>query len=226
MPRGLFAGSTDYSHQTLDDILDDLNDWKTGLLSTTEFINAIIKQLQENGYWSKVPDDMKSLVAYASKYYETSITEINDIIQELENEVQQNHISRLRSLAKTAHDLNLRFGRVWHREYGQKDYGDPNFSNVEKIYMSGRDMVVDMLDLSNVAGRLNDYVGKKSGKVEQRISKNPVVPILLFLLGIVIAIVSNVASSIFPLELQPYLWLSWPLLAILVVITIILQSKQ
>lgn len=226
MPRGLFAGTTDYSPQTFRDILDDLNDWKTGLMSTTEYINATVKQLEDNGYWSTVTDDMKSLVAYASKFYETSIAEIDDIIQGLKIDVQQHHISRLRSLAQTAHDLNLDFGRVWHREYGPKDYGNPNFSNVERIYSHGRDMVVDMLDLSNAAERLEAFLGMKSGKVEQRASKKSVLPILSLILGIIIAIVSNVSSSIWPPALQPYLWLSWPLLVILTGISIVLLVKQ
>jgi len=226
MPRGLFAGMTDYSHQTFQDILDDLNDWKAGLSSTTEYINATVKQLHDNEYWSKVPDNMKSLVAYASKFYETSIAEIDDITQNLKIDVQPHHIARLRSLAKTAHELNLDFGHVWHREYGPKDYGNPNFSNVERIYARGRDMVVDMLDLSNAAERLEAFLGMKSGKVDQGKSKRYTIPILSLILGILVAIVSNVASSMWPPAFQPYLWLSWPLLVILTVISIVLLLKQ
>ncbi len=67
MPRGSIAGATDYSHQTFRDVLDDLNDWKISLISTEEEINALIKQLVDNGYWTTVPYDMKSLIAYALK---------------------------------------------------------------------------------------------------------------------------------------------------------------
>lgn len=226
MPRGLFAGMTDYSHQTFRDILDDLNNWRMNLISTTETINTIVKQLQESGYWKKVPDDFSSLVMYALKYYKTSTTEISDIIQNLEIEVQENHISRLRSLAKTADELNLDFGQVWHRQYESKDYGELNFSNVEKIYSLGRNMVVDMLDLSNVAARLEDFVGMKNGNGKQRASKKYMVPILIFLLGIAISIVSNVASSVLPPSFQPYYWLSWPLLGILTIVSIFLLIKH
>jgi len=226
MPRGLLAGMTDYSHQTFQDILDDLDDWKASLLSTTEYIQATVKQLQDNGYWSKVPDDMKSLVAYASKFYETSNAEIDEITQNLEIDVQQHQIARLRSLAKTAHELNLDFGRVWHREYGPKDYGNPNFLSVERIYARGRGMVVDMLDLSNAAARLEAFLGMKSGKVDQEKPKKYTIPILALILGTLIAIVSNVASSIWPSAFQPYLWLSWPLLVILTVVSIVLLIKQ
>ena len=220
MPRGSIAGATDYSHQTLHDILNDLNDWKLSLISTTDYIKATIKQLVDNGYWSTVPYEMASLVAYTLKFYETSIAEIDDIIQGLKVEVQQHHISRLRSLGKTAYDLNIDFGRVWHQEYKLKDYGNPDFSNVERIYSHGRDMVIDMLDLDNAAARLEAFLGMKSGKDAQQASKKYAIPILSMILGIIIAIVSNVASNIWPPVIQPYLWLSWPLLAILIGISI------
>lgn len=226
MPRGLFAGATDYSHQTFHDILDDLNNWKTALIRTSEEIKTIIKELNAKGYWKKVPDNFTSLIAYAVKFYETGIVEIDDIINNLKVEVQQNHISRLRSLAKTAHELNQDFGRVWHREYGPKDYGESNFSKVEFLYARGRDMVIDMLDMSNVAERLEDYIGMKNEGSKKRFSKKFLVQILLLLLSTIIAIISNVASSILPLSFQPYLWVSWPLLVILLIIFIIIQTKQ
>jgi hypothetical protein len=51
-------------------------------------------------------------------------------------------------------------------------------------------------------------------------------PIILFLLGIAIAIVSNIASSVLPLTVKPYLWISWPLLILLTIISILLMLKQ
>ena len=52
---------------------------------------------------------------------------------------------------------------------------------------------------------------------------SPVLYVVLFaLVSLAIGIVSNVASSQFPDWLQPYLWLSWPLLAILVALAIAL----
>jgi len=51
-------------------------------------------------------------------------------------------------------------------------------------------------------------------------------PIILFLLGIAIAIVSNIASSILPLTVKPYLWVSWPLLILLTIVSVLLMLKQ
>jgi hypothetical protein len=56
--------------------------------------------------------------------------------------------------------------------------------------------------------------------------KLKVVPIALFVLGIVVAIVSNIASSVLPSGFVPYLWLSWPLLIMLMIISILLLRRQ
>ena len=226
MPRGLLAGSTDYSHQTFRDILDDLNEWKTSLINTTSDINTLLLNLQNSGYWSRVPDDFSILTMYAIRFFETSLEELGGITKELGIEVQDNHISRINSLAKTAGKLSRDFGQTWNREYGPKDYGEPNFNNVEEIYRLGRGMAVDMVDLSNVAARLKDFLGMKSENNKQRNFKKYILPILLFLLGIIISIVTNVASSALPPSFQPYYWLSWPILAVLTVVSIILLVKQ
>lgn len=226
MARGLLAGMTDYSHQTFQDILDDLDNWKTCLLETTDFIETAVMQLEDMGYWSQVSYNMKTLVAYALRFFHTSYAEIDDISQKLEIEVQKNHIVRLDSLADTAHELSMDFGKVWHQHFGIKDYGNPNFSKVEKIYSEGRGMAFDMLDLSNVAARLETFIGMKSGKVDQVKPNKHTIPILLFILGILIGIVTNVASGIWPPTWQPYLWLSWPLVGLLTAAGIFLLIKE
>ena len=226
MSRGLLAGMTDYSHQTFQDILGDLDDWKTSLLDTTNFIQTTIKQLEDNGYWSNVPFNMKALVAYALRFFDTCYAEIDDIRKKLEIDVQHHHIVRLQSLAKTAHDLDLDFGKVWHREYDLKDYGNPNFTKVEKVYAQGRGMAADMFDLSNVAARLEIFLGMKSREVYKGKAKKFIIPILLLFLGNLIEIFTNVASSILPSAWQSYLWVSWPILVVLIVIYIVLKIKQ
>ncbi len=64
-------------------------------------------------------------------------------------------------MAETGDELNLSYGRVWHREYKHKEYDNPDFRLVEDLYRDGRGMVADMLDLSNLAARLEDFVGRK-----------------------------------------------------------------
>ncbi len=159
--RSLLAGMTDYSHQSLRDIVRDLGSWVATLNKVQTSLESNLRKLEESGYWETVIFEVKSIFQYAIKFYDTSIKEINEILGEIQVEVQSHHISRLRRLSECAVKLNIEYGRVWHQEYIYKDYGEPNFRILESMYAEGRDMAVDMLDLSGVVARLTDFVGKK-----------------------------------------------------------------
>lgn len=77
MPRSMFAGSTDYSHQSLDDIIIDLNDWATSLESTIAFLDDSQRELDANGFWERVNIDFVLVVLTALKFYRTALSEIS-----------------------------------------------------------------------------------------------------------------------------------------------------
>lgn len=158
----MIAGMTDFSHQTLDDIVKELENNLDSLEYVQNLLTTHQKTLIDNGYWENVNGDFQDLIAYVMKFYDTCIKEIKEILSEMLSEIQQNHITRIQRMYKTADELNLQFGDVWHRDYKPKEYGNENFRLVEQMYAKGRDMSVYMLDLSNVAERLKDFVGKKN----------------------------------------------------------------
>jgi hypothetical protein len=161
MTRGLMAGMTDYSHQSLDDILTDLKSELGHVKETIKELEAHGDVLIKNGYWNKnVPYDFKSIIGYSLKHYKTTVTEITDIIKEVNIEVMPHHVQRLRKIAEVADQINVDIGQVWHRKYDSKDYGEANFMIVEEIYAVTRNAAGNLLDVSNMAGRLNDFIGK------------------------------------------------------------------
>lgn len=166
-------GSTNYSHQSFDDMVLDLQNWVKNLEEVCETMENSTSQLEKNGYLGKIPYNVKSCFAYANRFYRTSITEINSILSDFDDEVQNNHVNRLRSLGETAQKLNKDIGLSWHREPWEdaKDYGNPNFQLVEKIYEEGRGMAVDMIDLRNLSARLEDFVGKRGNNNSENILK-------------------------------------------------------
>lgn len=177
MARAEIAGMTDYSHQSLDDILEDLGNWIESLHETQGAFHRIINELMENGYWDNVFDGFQILIGYALKFHETAEKELKEILEEIiSDEIQSNHITRLKSISTTADKLNKRYGQVWHQEYKFKDYRNPNFKRVERLYARGRDMVAT-LELSSLVVRLEDFIGKK-GKVtlSDKIEKKEFVP--------------------------------------------------
>ena len=119
--------------------------------------------LEGKSYWEQVDYDIRSSLMYSLKFFKTSIEEINLIIPDFQEEIQTNHVNRIRSLARTAAKTNEDIAKAWHQDYypGKKDYGNPDFAVVEEMYKEARGMAIDMVDLGNLAARLNDFVGKR-----------------------------------------------------------------
>lgn len=165
MPRGELAGMTDYRHQTFEDMVSDLRKWVNSLEEAIRNVNQTVEKLEEVGYWDGVPYDFKATVAYSVKFYKTSVEEINDMLVQFGKEVKSGHVVRIKRLSRLASELNRDYGTGWNRDYGRKEYGKAEFKLVEKIYEEGRGMAIDMLDLSNLAERLEDFVGTKGENV-------------------------------------------------------------
>jgi hypothetical protein len=176
MPRSLIAGSTDYSHQTLGDIIEDLQNWLSSLKQVDDFLKNAEAKLQENVYVKEVDPNVLALLAYARKFYNTSISELTEIIFGMEQEVENHHVTRLKSLGQTATKLNSQLGVTWHEERRPwKAYRSPYFTLVERMYGEARDMATDMVDLENLAVRVADFIGTRgmrSGNHQQTIAPN------------------------------------------------------
>lgn len=196
MVKGLIGGGTDYRHQSFVDILNDLVEERD---QTIEFLDAIkvnIEKLIDNSYWTNhVPYDFKMMVEYAQKHYDTAIAEFNDIIKELSIEVKENHINRLKRISSVASEINGDIGRIWHQQYGQKDYGNSDFRIVELIYADIRGIAVSLLDISNMAMRLRDFIGKQG---QQMKNNNPWISgsFYLFVCVVVIAGIAVISKFV------------------------------
>ena len=165
MTHSMLAGATDYRHQTFEDMMSDLQNWVNGLEQTISIMNENIKKLEGVGYWDEVPYDFQATVYYSLKFYKTSVKEISGMLPEFGKEVRRDHVARIKTLFKVAAELNRDFGIAWHQHYEKKEYGKDEFKLVQKLYREGRGMAIDMLDLSNLAKRLEDFVGKRSENV-------------------------------------------------------------
>jgi hypothetical protein len=163
MSRSSLAGTTDYDHQSLNNMIDDLKDWILSLSAVVGEVINLKNGLKENDYWKKVYVEFRNITEYNLKFYKNSINEFNEIIKELNDGVLEHHVKRIQNAYEVANRINIRIGEIWHREYPSRnmDFDNPNFLSVQKIYCVIRDMAADMLDLSNLSGRLEDFVGKK-----------------------------------------------------------------
>lgn len=168
MPRSMIAGMTDYRNQSFDDMVTDLKKWSESLKQVVETITSEIDYLQSVDYWEKVDYDFQSVVCYSLKFYETSKKEIDEILPQMSTEVVTHHINRIRRIYQIAEELNRDYGKRWHQDYDNKEYGNDDFKHVQKIYREGRGMAIDLLDLSNLASRLDDFIGKESSVEDKK----------------------------------------------------------
>ena len=161
MAKGIIGGMTDYSHQSFQDILNDIAAEKERTVSFRNEIQKNVEILTTNSYWnSHVPSDFQSMISYALRHYSTAIDEFDDMYRDIDNEVKEHHVKRLKRISTVAQEINVEIGRIWHQRYYNKDYGNEDFRIVETIYEDTRDMAVNLLDISNIADRLDDYIGK------------------------------------------------------------------
>lgn len=167
MAKGLLGGMTDYNHQSFADILNDLEEEQKRIAFFRDAINLNIDNLTTAGYWgTAVPGNFKNIVAYSMRHFNTTITELDDIRKDLLVEVKEHHIKRLQKISNVAEEINAKIGQVWHQQYENKDYGNEKFRIVETIYADARDMAVNLLDVSNIAERLKDFIGRTNLKTE------------------------------------------------------------
>lgn len=161
MAKGIISGMTDYSHQSFNDIVEDLLKEYENVSGFIDLIEGNLAKVISSGYWKqKVPFDFINIVSYSLKHYKTSQAELKEIADEIQIEVREHHYKRLQRIATVADEINISIGKIWHQEYDRKEYGNSDFRIVEDIYGDTRDMAVNLLDISNIASRLQDFIGK------------------------------------------------------------------
>ena len=191
MAKGLFAGMTDYSHQSFDDIIDDLKKEIETIDFFVDKVNQNLNEVRKSGYWNdNVPTDFKSIIGYALRLYNTTKSEFNDIIADIQFEVAEHHCRRLNKIAETAQEVNVDIGQVWHRKYDNKEYGNDDFRKVENIYGFTRDVAANLTDTYNIAERLKDFIGKSNKRMTQK--NNPWIS-GSFYLFVAIVVISGLA---------------------------------
>lgn len=176
MTRSMLVGDTDYSHQSLENIETDLKEWAKNLSSTIQILEKCETQLKKHNYWKVISFNIQGYFGYSLEFFKTSLLEIESILCELEVEVCSHHIKRIRRLGKTAIEISRNLGKYWHEDPWEfeKDFGNPDFENVEEYYKEACSMADDMIDLGNLASRLDDFVGlkrmTKTKQYEERIN--------------------------------------------------------
>jgi hypothetical protein len=171
MTQGLIAGATDYSHQSFSDIVEDLENFSKMSREVCEYIEKTVDAMEE--YWNKDIDyDLRGRLKYAFKFFQTMALETKEISEEIQILVREDHHKRLNKIGNKAEDVEAKLRNAWRSSRSTHDYQNKNFRLVERMYQEARSTADTLLDISNLASRLEDFVGKTASKSSRKLDNS------------------------------------------------------
>lgn len=79
MIRGAIVGTTDYSHQSVTDMLGDLHSWIIALTETINLLDTTVDELVQIGFWTQCDYDFRSICGYSRKFFDTATNDLNEV---------------------------------------------------------------------------------------------------------------------------------------------------
>lgn len=169
MTRSIIAGTSDYSGQSLKDIVDDLKDWQISIKEVQRIYTDIINEFENSRYWEQVDYDFKASCYFLKKDFINSLIDIDEILLGIDQEIKEYHVILAKQRGSNAQNHHMRHRRVWQKSNVDYD-GSENFKKLEILYEEGTSMTLDMTDLINLSERLQDFVGRKSNIIPSSIT--------------------------------------------------------
>lgn len=146
---------TDYSHQSLKDIKNDLKDY---IEIISEENNISQKYIDELGTdWENLGyDDFHVSACRCKKLLETALEDIKYVLSEIDEEIKENHVNVLKRIGDNGFNFNKEIGQA--KGLGGRYLAD---GAEYDLYCTLRDSMFDLIDLVELSNRLKDFVGKK-----------------------------------------------------------------
>lgn len=170
MAKSIFQGMTDYSIQSLDDILSDLTKSINFAIEDEKFINERIHKLTIKNCWdsNEIPTEFRIIIKNILKYLQTVQKTLEQLTIELSQNVQEQHILQLEHIGKTASRLASDIEHYWKKEYDDIQlYKNPNYKIIEDIYNQSVTILLYLGDTLQMSEQL-----KKEVKMNKNIVNN------------------------------------------------------
>ena len=146
---------SEYSHVSLKDIKKILNENLKFLNNEKEQANKYISEL--GSFWEKLGyDDFVSIALRCKQLLETASEDIKYVLSEIDEEISKNLVNIIRRIGCTSMQFNKDIGLA--KGTGGRRLKD---GSEYDLYCHLRDSMVYLMDLTDIANRLNDFVGKK-----------------------------------------------------------------
>ena len=161
MAQCFMAGMTSYENQSLADISEDITHWITYSEETKNNINKLLFKLKNTAFYSHIPYDYKAMIHEMPRICQTNIDDFKRALEAIQTHtLTQGNVDLFWKIGTRAIEngndnkkyYKSRDEGYWH------DYGNPEFKMVEDIYAMFGNYCATLLDVTNAASRLKDYI--------------------------------------------------------------------
>ena len=154
MAQGLFGGCTNYKVQSLEDILEDVENWSTYTSEVKQFMTENKDQLLSENLWNEISWNFQMIMESSMLYFETILSDLELIKKSIiSDSITKREVSLLSTIGNQSRKYNIDYGQYWH-----EDYKNADCEIARKMYAEGRDLFVTLQDAVNAAERLEDYM--------------------------------------------------------------------
>ncbi|MCI6637660.1 MAG: hypothetical protein SOT60_10405 [Bilifractor sp.] len=153
------GGATDYSEQSCNDILKDIQNWIVETQKIDVYMNEHLNMAKVSGFWQKVDCDFQITLLASTRFFKTIISDLRQVESTIQRDcISESEVRLLRNIGNKAVEYNDEYGKAYHRNHWWQDYDNPDFKVVEDMYREGRDFFVSLQDAQNASSRLEDYM--------------------------------------------------------------------
>lgn len=103
MVQGMASGFTNYTMQSLEDILLDIKRWIDYTSSLRTLLSELYKQSQNTNYWKRVHYDFKQVIYDSIFYFDRLIYDFKIIEKSIENDcINKREVELLKNIGMNA----------------------------------------------------------------------------------------------------------------------------
>lgn len=157
--QGSIGGTTDYSEQSCDDILKDIQRWIDETQKIDAYMNEHLKMAKNSGFWRCVDFDFQMTLLTSMKFLKTVVSDLGQVESTIKHDcISEREVRLLRKIGNKAVEYNDEYGKTYHGNHRWQAYDNSDFKVVEDMYGEGRDFFVSLQDAQNASFRLEDYI--------------------------------------------------------------------
>ena len=159
--RSIFAGVTSYVGATIKDIISEIVFYKKITVKTIEELRSLKGKIR-NDFDEVLANRIRAFIDARINDFSCYVADFNQLIKELPRKVTEGHCEILRQIfsdIKSGDELCYYFKEDCVKQFGRV-LKKEEVDLILKVYGVTRDLFSDYLDISNLASRLDTFVGR------------------------------------------------------------------